>query len=151
MVRSGYIGQIQQIPVLVPDGRPGGAPAPKPVPGELDYDLWLGPARWRPYCEQAHYGDGLGWAFTYDYCLGYIAIRTARKIVWDPVKETILGPSLYGTHADCVGGAPGYTPSAFDIFYACFPVVPPLFVRFTLPSTETSSDPAATARASSAR
>jgi len=73
LVRSGYIGQIRQIRVLVPDGRPGGSIEPKPVPEWLDYDRWLGPARWRPYCEQAHYGDGNGWAFTYDYCLGYIA------------------------------------------------------------------------------
>jgi len=73
LVRSGYIGRIREIRVLVPDGRPGGSSQPKTAPKSLDYDLWLGPAPWRPYCDQAHYGDGLGWAFTYDYCLGYIA------------------------------------------------------------------------------
>ena len=73
LVRSGYIGRIKDIRVLVPDGRSGGSVAPKAAPENLDYDLWLGPAPWRPYCDQAHYGDGLGWAFTYDYCLGYIA------------------------------------------------------------------------------
>jgi len=73
LVRSGYIGEVQEIKVLVPDGRPGGSVAPAAVPETLDYDLWLGPARWRPYCNQSHYGDGNGWAFTYDYCLGYIA------------------------------------------------------------------------------
>ncbi len=73
LVRSGYIGEIKEIQVLVPEGYEGGSVAPAPVPDTLDYERWLGPAPWRPYCNQTHYGDGKGWAFTYDYCLGYIA------------------------------------------------------------------------------
>ena len=73
LVRSGYLGEIREIRVVVPDGRSGGSIAPAPVPETLNYDVWLGPAPWRPYCNQSHYGDGNGWAFTYDYCLGYIA------------------------------------------------------------------------------
>jgi len=73
LVRSGYIGEVKEIHVLVPEGWSGGSVTPAPVPEALDYERWLGPARWRPYCNQAHYGDGSGWAYTYDYCLGYIA------------------------------------------------------------------------------
>jgi len=75
LVRSGYIGEIKEIKVLVPDGKPGGPVSVHPVPKELDYDLWLGPAPWRDYCRQASYriDGGFGWCFTYDYALGYIA------------------------------------------------------------------------------
>jgi len=64
LVRSGRIGRLQAV-YAVCDG--GGFhwrrdPAPgRPVPAELDWDLWLGPAPWSPYHGQtdAHrFGDG---------------------------------------------------------------------------------------------
>jgi len=50
LVRNGYIGQLQKVTVSV-----GGPPEhdyvlpPEPVPEYLNWDLWLGPAPWRPY------------------------------------------------------------------------------------------------------
>ncbi len=51
LVRNGRIGRLQRIRVTLPAG-PGnpGDPTPKPVPEGFDYDLWLGPAPWTPYC-----------------------------------------------------------------------------------------------------
>jgi predicted dehydrogenase len=49
LVRNGRIGQIRQIRVKAPNSIRGGSTKPKPVPNELDYDLWLGSAPWRPY------------------------------------------------------------------------------------------------------
>jgi predicted dehydrogenase len=51
LVRNGYIGQLKEVVVAV--GGPAGVydsrlPA-QPVPDWLDYDMWLGPAPWRPY------------------------------------------------------------------------------------------------------
>jgi len=74
-VRNGRIGKIKRVLVglvgvnwtkdpLVPDSEP---------PAELDYDMWLGPAPARP-CH-----------------LGNIAVRTGRKIQWDPAKEMVVG------------------------------------------------------------
>ncbi len=49
LVRNGYIGDIQHVTVNV-----GGPPEDKrlpaePVPDYLDWDMWVGPAMWRPY------------------------------------------------------------------------------------------------------
>ena len=51
LVRNGRIGKLQRILVKLPGG-PGNPndPTPKPVPAELDYEMWLGPAPYAPYC-----------------------------------------------------------------------------------------------------
>ena len=57
MVRNGRVGKLRRIHVKLPAG-PGspGDPAPQPVPPELDYDMWLGPAPYVPYCPgRVHY------------------------------------------------------------------------------------------------
>jgi len=71
LVRSGKIGEIREIRVKAPDSVPGGSRTPKPVPKELEYDRWLGPAPWRPYsgCPD----NGNNWFHVYDYALGFIA------------------------------------------------------------------------------
>jgi predicted dehydrogenase len=50
LVRNGRIGKLQRIEVILPKqpDRPGD-PTPQPVPPELDYDMWLGPAPFAPY------------------------------------------------------------------------------------------------------
>ena len=51
LVQSGAIGPIRQVEVQFSGGR-GGKDRPKdtpPVPEGLDWDLWLGPAPYRPY------------------------------------------------------------------------------------------------------
>ena len=72
LVRSGFLGEIKAIEVLVPDAWYDSVPVKQElIPETLDYDMWLGPARWRP-----HYGQPSSarkWAFTYDYTLGYIS------------------------------------------------------------------------------
>jgi predicted dehydrogenase len=49
LVRNGFIGDIKHVTVNV-----GGPPQdkvlkPEPVPDYLDWDMWVGPAMWRPY------------------------------------------------------------------------------------------------------
>ncbi|MGD0091614.1 MAG: Gfo/Idh/MocA family oxidoreductase, partial [Planctomycetota bacterium] len=51
LVRNGRIGQVQRVETGV--GTAPGAPMPwrpEPIPEGFDYDLWLGPAPWAPYC-----------------------------------------------------------------------------------------------------
>jgi predicted dehydrogenase len=49
LVRNGYIGELKTINVNV-GGPPADQPLPaQPVPDYLDWDMWVGPALWRPY------------------------------------------------------------------------------------------------------
>ena len=50
LVRNGRIGKLQRIEVILPKqpGGPGDA-TPQPVPEQLDYEMWLGPAPFAPY------------------------------------------------------------------------------------------------------
>lgn len=51
LVRNQRIGELKRVHVSLPSapGSPGD-PTPKPVPEHLDWDGWLGPAPWAPYC-----------------------------------------------------------------------------------------------------
>lgn len=78
LVRNGRIGRLQTILVGVP-GSVSSCPIQpvEPVPKELDYDLWLGPAPMAPYCYQRcrPYTQKDGWSVWYsisDYCMGMI-------------------------------------------------------------------------------
>ena len=82
VVRNGLIGDVRRVFVTVPSDPPPlrELPATEPVPSELDYDLWLGPAPVNLYTERrVHYrqaglddvgGKGPGWFHIEDYSLG---------------------------------------------------------------------------------
>jgi len=74
LVRNGRIGKLQTIHAELPQGR-GSYMAgergyePRPVPQELDYDMWLGPAPEAPYCpERCHFN----FRWILDYSGGYV-------------------------------------------------------------------------------
>ena len=51
LVRNRRIGKLQRIHVGLPAGPASpGDPTPQPVPPGFDYEMWLGPAAWAPYC-----------------------------------------------------------------------------------------------------
>jgi predicted dehydrogenase len=57
LVRNGRIGKLQRIEVILPKApKVPGDPTPQPVPSELDYEMWLGPAPFAPYTkDRCHY------------------------------------------------------------------------------------------------
>ncbi|HOZ46804.1 MAG TPA: Gfo/Idh/MocA family oxidoreductase [Candidatus Hydrogenedentes bacterium] len=58
LVRNGRIGELETIWTFLPGGPDKNIldPQPMPVPPELDYDMWLGPAPWAPYhAGRCHY------------------------------------------------------------------------------------------------
>jgi predicted dehydrogenase len=105
LVRNGYIGAIKGIDAWCPHmdeqatspqlKKPFGSTEPAPVPGGLDYDLWLGPAPQAPCtADRTHH-------FTvfhcYDYALGFIAGWGAHPLdiaQWG-LDADHTGPVLY--------------------------------------------------------
>ena len=62
LVRNGYIGDLKEVVVGVGgpvSNRVCDLPG-QPVPDWLDYDMWLGPAPWRPF-NQAYVGGWMGY------------------------------------------------------------------------------------------
>lgn len=83
LVRNGRIGGLKTILVGVPGSVACPAVPSEPVPKELDYDLWLGPAPFVPYsferCRPFTHRPNEPWTRNYstwyhlsDYCLGFI-------------------------------------------------------------------------------
>lgn len=66
---NGKLGTVHTIEVSVPGGRSLPAAQPKDPPPDIDYDLWLGPARWTPYNDNK---CTYNWYFMQDYCAGWI-------------------------------------------------------------------------------
>jgi myo-inositol 2-dehydrogenase / D-chiro-inositol 1-dehydrogenase len=61
LVRNGRIGKLQRIEVILPkQPTHAGDPTPQPVPPELDYDMWLGPAPYAPYTPSASTSTSAG-------------------------------------------------------------------------------------------
>ena len=53
LIRNGYIGKLERIEISFPaDPDPVGPQPDMPVPKELDYEMWLGPATHVPYTEK---------------------------------------------------------------------------------------------------
>ena len=77
LVRNGRIGKLHTIRTGVPiDQFAQPAIKEEPVPPELDYAMWLGPAPKAPYQEdrihQRHKYDRAGWMRVRDYCDGMV-------------------------------------------------------------------------------
>ena len=69
IVRNGWIGEITEIHIdFQSDFPPVSLLSEEPVPADIDYDRWLGPAPWRPYNNLRVLGSaGGGWRIFWDY------------------------------------------------------------------------------------
>jgi hypothetical protein len=112
LVRNGRIGTIQKIFVGVPPDMNGSALLPQltmPVPEELNYDMWLGPAWEAPYTEKrVHaikaYGRP-GWMRVYAYCNGMISNWGAH----------LMGIAQWGNNSEYTGPVSIEGTGTFDI------------------------------------
>ncbi len=68
IVRNGWIGDVKVIRARLGEFPPAIPLEAEPVPGDFDYDRWLGPTPWRPFNEKRVKGDyGGGWRCYLEY------------------------------------------------------------------------------------
>ena len=72
LVRNSRIGRVRLVEVGLPNGSATGIKQPLPVPAELDWDFWLGPAPWREYCEFGSNRCHWDWRWIMDYSGGQL-------------------------------------------------------------------------------
>ena len=70
MVRSGRIGRLESVTVHVSGPARDCYLPPEPAPKGIDWDLWLGPAPWRPFHSALCMRGCGGWEGYYDYSGG---------------------------------------------------------------------------------
>lgn len=98
LVHNGVIGKLTEVVVGVPEELNGSAIGPQPtmpIPKELNYDMWLGPAFPAPYTlKRVHSPKKLntrpGWLRIKDYCNGMITNWGAHLndiALWGMKKE----------------------------------------------------------------
>ena len=103
VIRSGAIGEVKEVHVWTNrpiwpqgQGRPQGS---DPVPGELNWDAWIGPAAMRPFKQNAYHAfNWRGWLDFGTGALGDMACHTTNMPVmalelWDPVAVTAVANS----------------------------------------------------------
>jgi predicted dehydrogenase len=94
LVRAGLIGKVSRIDVLAPNGGTGGIVTPSPVPDDLDYPMWLGPAPDAPYTVDRCKPQGTYWI--YDQSIGYLGGWGAHPLdilIWGlATDDDLAGP-----------------------------------------------------------
>jgi predicted dehydrogenase len=121
LVRNGRIGRLKHIDVWCAASQPGGSTAPAPVPEGLDYEFWLGPARYTPYTDGKCSWDNKTWWFNYDYALGFIAgwgVHPLDIAYWgtDSFKQ---GPIVIEGRASIPTEGACNTAVAWDVQFRC--------------------------------
>lgn len=126
LVHNGAIGELTHVDVGVPGELNGSAPGPQPtmpVPEELNYDMWLGPAFPSPYTlKRVHDPKKIngrpGWMRISDYCNGMITNWGAHLLdiaLWGMRKDGVAPVAVKGRGVFDTGL--WNTLSAFDLQY----------------------------------
>ena len=111
LVRNGRIGKLNTVQVFIPT-RPGSSKPwePQPVPPELDYDFWLGPAPWAPYHkDRCHYQ----FRFVSDYSGGDVTNWGAHQL---DITQLALGADDSGP-LEILGYGKRNATGLHDVFY----------------------------------
>lgn len=73
LVRNGRIGKVNYVEVGLPDGNPNVVRTRSlKVPDTFDYDMWLGPAPWRPFQDFGRGTVHWDWRWIMDYSGGQL-------------------------------------------------------------------------------
>ena len=120
LVREGVLGKIQTVYIPFPGACTGNELPPEPIPEGLDWDLWLGPAPWRPFNGRLHeYGppkSAAPWSYFRDLGGGNLTTNAVHSI--DSVQQALgmdgsgpteIVPPGVGGQADLTYTYPGGT------------------------------------------
>ncbi len=113
LARNGLIGTVQEVLVGIPEpNHPVSIGGEEPIPLELNYDLWLGPAPLKPYhSRRVHYNFRFWW----DYSGGQITNFGAHHL---DIAQWALGTDAGGPAA--VAGAAEFHPErVHEVTEAC--------------------------------
>jgi len=80
LVRNGRIGRVSHVEVGLPSGGGHDRKPPLPVPDNLDWEFWLGPAPWRPYCDFGSGSVHWHWRWILDYSGGQLTDWSGHHI-----------------------------------------------------------------------
>lgn len=111
LVRNGRIGKLKHINVWAPGSAPGGSTAEIPAPPNINYDMWLGPAPFKPYRQDlcTDQSDKKTWWFNSDYALGFIAGWGIH-----PLDIAAWGADLFSQPIEIEGRGTFYAEGACD-------------------------------------
>ena len=108
-IRNGQIGKVNHVEIWHPNNYSGGWGEEKAPPAELDWNMWLGPARWRPYNERyCHFN----FRWMMDFGAGFIRDRGNHAlsiVMWCMGADNQSPVSVEATgqrHTDSVHDAP---------------------------------------------
>ena len=111
LVRNGLIGKLRRVYVQLPEGPPEpGDPTPKPVPDGFDWDMWLGPAPWKPYRDGLHLQT---WRGTSDYSGGDLTDWGAHQL--DTVQ--LAADTEHTGPVEIEGTGRRHDGGLYDVFY----------------------------------
>ena len=106
VIRSGAIGDVSAVHIwsnrpVWPQGV-GRPPGEDPIPEDLDWDCWIGPAPMRPFKKGVYHGfNWRGWVDFGTGALGDMACHTTNMPVmalelWDPIAVTaVKNPGIF--------------------------------------------------------
>jgi len=108
LVREGALGKVSRIYTVHHDPSVEIDLPAEPTPETLDWDLWLGPAPWRPFNHRLHYlGNPLNvvpWSFCKDLGLGGIGSGSSHAfdvVHWGLGLDTSGPLEIIPPHAEC--------------------------------------------------
>ncbi len=117
LVRNGRIGKVNTVYVGLPYGSSishinGKLTKPSPVPEGFDYDMWLGPAPWAPYCPGR---CNWNWRWVSDYSGGQITDWAGHHI---DIAHWGMGADVSGpVEIEGTGAFPKGEDGLYDVAY----------------------------------
>lgn len=110
LVRNGRLGKIKTVTARIPGAPTGGPFPPQPVPADLDWDFWSGPAPLFPYLKERTHGSFRYW---YEYAGGLVTDWGAHH---NDIAQWGLGRDRSGpVKISSVGTAPPYEPNSYNV------------------------------------